>query len=73
MLRETDIALLEARPLGRIRMYLEIAQGKSEVVCETQGCYFNLQGEGDRNLDLIVLEDGIAEMIQLGADVEIVD
>jgi hypothetical protein len=54
-------------------MYLEIAQGKSEVVCETQGCYFNLQGEGDRNLDLIVLEDGIAEMIQLGADVEIVD
>ncbi len=34
MLRETDIALLEARPLGRIRMYLEIAQGKSEVVRE---------------------------------------
>jgi hypothetical protein len=37
------------------------------------GWCFNLEGEGERNLDLVELEDGIAEMIQLGANVEVED
>jgi hypothetical protein len=37
------------------------------------GWCFNLEGGGARNLDLVALEDGIAEMIQLGAGVEVED